>query len=66
MWWKTLSLQARRGEVRWEGHSRDYRERAVVVPTEGDVGWYVESFVLKLAGNLMRLIANRFALVPAL
>ena len=27
----------------WEGHFRDYRERGgVVVPSEGDVGWYVE------------------------
>jgi hypothetical protein len=25
----------------WEGHFRDYRDRnGVVVPTEGDVGWY--------------------------
>ena len=29
-------------QVAWEGHFRDYRERdGVVVPTEGDVGWYV-------------------------
>ena len=27
----------------WEGHFRDYRERdGIVVPTEGDVGWYVD------------------------
>jgi hypothetical protein len=25
----------------WEGHFRNYRERdGVVVPSEGDVGWY--------------------------
>ena len=29
-------------QVPWEGHFRDYQERdGVVVPTEGDVGWYV-------------------------
>ena len=29
-------------QVAWEGHFRDYRERGgVVVPTEGEVGWYV-------------------------
>jgi hypothetical protein len=28
--------------VPWEGHFRDYRERdGVVMPSEGDVGWYV-------------------------
>ena len=27
----------------WEGHFRNYRERdGIVVPTEGDVGWYVD------------------------
>jgi hypothetical protein len=27
----------------WEGHFRDYRERdGIVVPTQGDVGWYVD------------------------
>jgi hypothetical protein len=31
-------------QVPWEGHFRNYRERdGVVVPTEGDVGWYVEN-----------------------
>ena len=31
-------------QVPWEGHFRDYRERdGVVVPTEGDVGWYVDA-----------------------
>jgi type IV secretory pathway TrbF-like protein len=31
-------------QVPWEGHFRDYRERnGLVVPTEGDVGWYVDS-----------------------
>jgi hypothetical protein len=30
-------------QVPWEGHFRDYRERdGVVVPTEGNVGWYVD------------------------
>jgi hypothetical protein len=30
-------------QVPWEGHFRDYREReGVFVPTEGDVGWYVD------------------------
>jgi hypothetical protein len=30
-------------QVPWEGRFRDYRERdGVFVPTEGDVGWYVE------------------------
>lgn len=29
-------------QVPWEGHFRDYRDRGgAVVPTEGDVGWYV-------------------------
>jgi hypothetical protein len=29
-------------QVPWEGHFRDYRERnGVVVPSEGEVGWYV-------------------------
>jgi len=31
-------------QVPWEGHFRDYRERdGVVVPTEGDVGWYQDN-----------------------
>jgi hypothetical protein len=31
-------------QVPWEGHFRNYQERdGVVVPTEGDVGWYVEN-----------------------
>jgi hypothetical protein len=67
-------------QVPWEGHFRDYRERdGVVVPTEGDVGWYVddewravwkgtvnefELFPSFRARGLMRLIANRFALDP--
>jgi hypothetical protein len=30
-------------QVPWEGHFRNYRERdGVIVPTEGDVGWYVD------------------------
>jgi len=30
-------------QVPWEGHFRDFRERSgFVVPTEGDVGWYVD------------------------
>ena len=30
-------------QVPWEGHFRDYRDRnGVVVPTEGDVGWYAQ------------------------
>jgi hypothetical protein len=30
-------------QVPWEGHFRDYQERdGMVVPTEGDVGWYVD------------------------
>jgi hypothetical protein len=29
-------------QIPWEGHFRDYRDRGgVVVPTEGDVGWYM-------------------------
>ena len=31
-------------QVPWEGHFRDYRERdGFLVPTEGDVGWYVDN-----------------------
>jgi len=31
-------------QVPWEGHFRDYRERDhVVVPTEGEVGWYQDN-----------------------
>ena len=31
-------------QVPWEGHFRDYREQGdVFVPTEGDVGWYVDN-----------------------
>ena len=31
-------------QVPWEGHFRDYRERdGIFVPTEGDVGWYVDN-----------------------
>jgi len=31
-------------QVPWEGHFRNFRERnGVVVPTEGDVGWYVDN-----------------------
>jgi hypothetical protein len=31
-------------QVPWEGHFRDYRERdGVFVPTEGDVGWYIDN-----------------------
>jgi hypothetical protein len=31
-------------QVPWEGHFRDYRERdGIRVPTEGDVGWYVDN-----------------------
>jgi hypothetical protein len=31
-------------QVPWEGHFRNYRERdGVVVPSEGDVGWYIEN-----------------------
>ena len=31
-------------QVPWEGHFRDFRERdGLVVPTEGDVGWYVDN-----------------------
>ncbi len=31
-------------QVAWEGHFRDYRDRGgVIVPTEGDVGWYVNN-----------------------
>jgi uncharacterized protein DUF6544 len=31
-------------QVPWEGHFHDYRERnGLVVPTEGDVGWYVDN-----------------------
>jgi hypothetical protein len=31
-------------QVPWEGHFRNYRERdGVVVPGEGDVGWYVQN-----------------------
>lgn len=30
-------------QVAWEGHFRDYRARnGVVVPTEGEVGWYID------------------------
>ena len=30
-------------QVAWEGRFRDYRERdGVVVPTEGEVGWYID------------------------
>jgi hypothetical protein len=30
-------------QVPWEGHFRDYRERdGLRVPTEGDVGWYID------------------------
>jgi hypothetical protein len=30
-------------QAAWEGHFRDYRELAgVFVPTEGDVGWYID------------------------
>jgi hypothetical protein len=30
-------------QVPWEGHFRDYQNRdGVFVPTEGDVGWYVD------------------------
>jgi hypothetical protein len=30
-------------QVAWEGHFRDYRDRGgVVVPTEGEVGWYID------------------------
>jgi len=30
-------------QVPWEGHFRDYREHnGVLLPTEGDVGWYVD------------------------
>jgi hypothetical protein len=30
-------------QVPWEGHFRDYRTRdGIFVPTEGDVGWYVD------------------------
>lgn len=37
--WGMFSGQYR--QVPWEGHFRDYRERdGVVVPAEGDVGWY--------------------------
>jgi uncharacterized protein DUF6544 len=36
-----------RGEYRqvpWEGHFKDFRERdGIVVPSEGDVGWYVDN-----------------------
>ena len=31
-------------QVAWEGHFRDYRDRdGIWVPTEGDVGWYVDN-----------------------
>jgi hypothetical protein len=31
-------------QVPWEGHFRDYREQGgVFVPTQGDVGWYIEN-----------------------
>ena len=31
-------------QVPWQGHFRDYRERdGIVVPSEGDVGWYVDN-----------------------
>lgn len=31
-------------QVPWEGHFRDYRERSgFLVPSEGDVGWYIEN-----------------------
>lgn len=31
-------------QVPWEGHFRDYRERdGIFVPTEGEVGWYVDN-----------------------
>jgi hypothetical protein len=31
-------------QVPWEGHFRDYRERdGVVVPAEGEVGWYIDN-----------------------
>jgi len=31
-------------QVPWEGHFRDYRERdGILVPTEADVGWYVDN-----------------------
>ena len=30
-------------QVGWEGHFREYRDRGgIVVPTEGDVGWYID------------------------
>lgn len=40
--WGTFGGRYR--QVPWEGHFRDYRERhGLVVPTEGDVGWYVNA-----------------------
>jgi hypothetical protein len=31
-------------QVGWEGHFRDYRDRdGILVPTEGEVGWYVDN-----------------------
>jgi hypothetical protein len=36
-------FSGRYSQVPWEGHFRDYRDRdGVVVPTEGDVGRYVD------------------------
>ena len=39
--WGTFGRRYR--QVAWEGHFRNYRERdGLFVPTEGDVGWYVD------------------------